>query len=112
MISNPTEPNGTLKFSAQLTLKILFEEDDLTSSQVKPCLKIYHCRKAENLWNKKNVRKLKVYSKYQRRNRSYVKVPEIRLTGKWLKRLHFETGKEIVVVCENNKLIISPFDWI
>jgi len=51
-------------------------------------------------------RKLKVYTKSQRRTWDYTVVPEIRLQGKWLEKLGFEEGKSIKVLMEQGKLII------
>ena len=51
-------------------------------------------------------RKLKVYTKSQRRTWDYIVVPEIRLQGKWLEKLGFEEGKSIKVLMEQGKLII------
>jgi len=52
-------------------------------------------------------RKLKVYSKFRTRTWDYIKVPEIRLEGKWLKELGFEEGKEIKIEQRKNKLTIT-----
>ncbi len=51
-------------------------------------------------------RKLKVYTKSQRRTWDYTVVPENRLQGKWLEKLGFEEGKSIKVLMEKGKLII------
>jgi len=45
-------------------------------------------------------RKLKVYTKSQRRTWEYSVDPEIRLQGKWLEKYDFEEGKTIKVLIE------------
>ncbi|WP_422106799.1 SymE family type I addiction module toxin [Winogradskyella sp.] len=52
-------------------------------------------------------RKLKIYQKHQAREWNYVRVPEIRLEGRWLKALGFEIGKEIEVKQQKHKLTIT-----
>lgn len=52
-------------------------------------------------------RKLKIYKKFQPRERKYTPVPEIRLEGRWLKELGFEIGKEIEIKQQKNKLTIK-----
>ncbi len=52
-------------------------------------------------------RKLKIYQKHQPREWKYIPVPEIRLTGRWLKELGFEIGKDIDVKQQKNKLTIT-----
>ncbi|WP_369413798.1 SymE family type I addiction module toxin [Abyssalbus ytuae] len=54
-----------------------------------------------------NLRKLKIYKKFQPRERKYIPVPEIRLGGRWLKELGFDIGKEIEIKQHTNKLIIT-----
>lgn len=57
---------------------------------------------------KKHERKLTVSYKFQ--NRAYqqmVMIPEIRLTGKWLKKSGFDEGLKVNVVVEEKKLIIT-----
>lgn len=55
-------------------------------------------------------RKLKIYQKFQSRAWKGIVVPEIRLEGKWLKKLGFEIGKEIEVEQQKNKLTITLTD--
>jgi len=55
----------------------------------------------------KQIRKLKIYQKFQSRERKNITVPEIRLEGKWLKELGFEIGKEIEIKQQQNKLTIT-----
>lgn len=58
---------------------------------------------------KKQERKLTVSYRFQ--NRAYqqmVMIPEIKLTGKWLKKSGFEEGQPIKVIVEDKKLIIVP----
>ena len=55
-------------------------------------------------------RKLKIYKKFQPRELKYTPVPEIRLEGKWLKKLGFEIGKEIEIKQQKNKLTITLTD--
>ena len=64
-----------------------------------------------------NFRKLKIVSKGQRRTYgNYVHVPEIKLEGKWLEKLGFELGGEVMVkqqTCaelsrSKGKLTITP----
>lgn len=52
----------------------------------------------------KTQRTLKVYNQSQ--NGKY-NIPAIILKGEWLKQLGFDINKEIAVVCEENKLVIS-----
>lgn len=52
----------------------------------------------------KTQRTLKVYNQSQ--NGKY-NIPTIILKGEWLKQLGFDINKEIAVVCEENKLVIS-----
>ena len=57
---------------------------------------------------KKHERKLTVSYKFQ--NRAYqqmVMIPEIRLTGKWLKKSGFGEGQKVNVMVEEKKLIIT-----
>ncbi len=56
------------------------------------------------------LRKLKIYKKFQPRERKYTPVPEIRLEGRWLKELGFEIGKEIQIKQQRNKLTIMLTD--
>ena len=57
----------------------------------------------------KNQRMLRVGYKYQNRAfQQMVMIPEIKLTGKWLKESGFEEGQNVKVVVQKNKLIITP----
>ena len=51
-------------------------------------------------------RKLKIYQN-QAREYAYVRVPEIRLQGYWLKDLGFEIGQGIEVKQQKHKLTIT-----
>ncbi|WP_343616830.1 SymE family type I addiction module toxin [Flavobacterium sp.] len=55
----------------------------------------------------KNLRKLKIHTKYQKRNYKYITIPMIRLEGTWLEKLGFKQGKMIIVNEKKNKLIIT-----
>lgn len=55
-----------------------------------------------------NFRKLKILSKFQRREWNHVTVPEIKLEGKWLEKLGFEIGGEVMVKQQKGKLTITP----
>ena len=62
-------------------------------------------RKKRKVMDKK-IRKLKVY---EASGRDYKRVPQIRLTGEWLKRLGFNIGDEIEVRCDAGKLILIRY---
>jgi toxic protein SymE len=51
-------------------------------------------------------RKKKVYTKIRSRTYDIIRIPEIRLEGKWLDKLGFKEGSEIVIQQEKNKLTI------
>lgn len=55
----------------------------------------------------KNLRKLKIHSKYQKRTYKDITIPEIRLEGKWLEKLGFKQNHTIIVEEMKNKLIIT-----
>lgn len=57
----------------------------------------------------KKSRKLKIRSKFQKRTRTYISVPEIQLEGKWLEELGFKIGSEVEVKQQNQKLIITKY---
>ena len=58
---------------------------------------------------KKQERKLRVGYKYQNRAfQQMVMIPEIKLTGKWLKESGFKEGQDVKVTVANKKLIIVP----
>jgi len=52
------------------------------------------------------VRRKKVYSKYRDRTYDRIKVPEIRLEGKWLEKFGFKKDSQIIIQPEQNKLTI------
>lgn len=56
---------------------------------------------------KNNIRRLKIYRKFQDRRYGVVAIPEIRLEGKWLEALGFKQGKRIKILQEKNKLTIT-----
>lgn len=57
---------------------------------------------------KDKERRLKVNSKvFQRQYNRYVLFPEIRLCGKWLQDLGFESGNYVTVECKNNEIRIT-----
>jgi len=62
------------------------------------------------LADKKNIRterQLKIVTKHQHRSyHQIIRVPEIRLVGKWLRESGFEEGKYVSITVENNKLTI------
>jgi len=55
-----------------------------------------------------SFRKLKILSKFQRREWNHVTVPELKLEGKWLEKLGFEIGGEVIVKQQKGKLTITP----
>lgn len=57
--------------------------------------------------NKKN-RRLKVYG--QSNGYNYQDVPTIVLKGKWLEEFGFEIGVDLLVECEDGKLIIKAIE--
>lgn len=56
---------------------------------------------------KVTVRRVKVQLRFVDQGRYKYQRPEIRLCGKWLNDLGFSPGKTVVILCKNNKLIIS-----
>lgn len=79
----------------------------------------YKIRKESCLWKEKKRRNLKVYessvcssSGYGYTSSGYKSVPQIRIQGKWLEELGFETGSEINVECLDGKLIITKCESI
>lgn len=52
-------------------------------------------------------RPLKVYHKCTLTARGYIKIPEIRLVGKWLQKIGFNCGQKITVFESENKIIIT-----
>ncbi|WP_069676556.1 SymE family type I addiction module toxin [Formosa sp. Hel1_33_131] len=50
---------------------------------------------------------LKIYSKFRYRTWDNTTVPEIRLEGRWLEKLGFEQGNEVLIEQKKNKLIIT-----
>lgn len=60
---------------------------------------------------KKHERKLTIGYKFQNRVfHQMVQMPEIKLTGKWLKQSGFEEGQQVKVIVQDKKLVIVPFD--
>ncbi len=56
-----------------------------------------------------NFRKLKILSKFQRREYNrHITVPEIKLEGKWLEKPGFELGGKVIVQQQKGKLTITP----
>ena len=51
-------------------------------------------------------KQLKIYSRYQSRQNTGVVLPEIRLSGKWLKQLGFGCGQSITIIHKQNKILI------
>ena len=50
---------------------------------------------------------------YKFQNRAFhqmVMIPEIKLTGKWLKESGFEEGQYVKVIVEDKKLVIMPLE--
>jgi toxic protein SymE len=57
---------------------------------------------------KKNKRILKIYAKHKISiNKRYITVPEIKLSGKWLKDWGFQDGQLVLITCEENRIIIT-----
>jgi len=52
------------------------------------------------------LRKKKIYSRHRTRTYDNITIPEIRLQGKWLDKLGFKEGRQIVIQQEPNKLTI------
>lgn len=60
---------------------------------------------------KKQERMLTVGYKFQNRAfQQMVMIPEIKLTGKWLKESGFEEGQYVKVIVEDKMLIIVPLE--
>ena len=55
----------------------------------------------------KQLRTLKIYSKFRRRRWDNTTVPEIRLEGRWLEDLGFKEGGQVQIEQEAQKLIIT-----
>lgn len=55
----------------------------------------------------KNLRKLKIHSKYQKRTYKGITIPSIKLEGKWLEKLGFEKDQIVLVEEMKNKLILT-----
>ncbi len=56
---------------------------------------------------KDKERRLKVNSKaFQRQYNRYILFPEIKLCGKWLQDLGFESGNYVIVECQDNEIRI------
>lgn len=56
----------------------------------------------------KKKRRLKVYG--QSNGYNYQNVPTIILKGKWLEEVGFDIGSDLMVECEDGKLIINTVD--
>ena len=52
-------------------------------------------------------RVLKIHSKFRARTWDNITVPEIRLEGKWLEKLGFESGKKVIIEQKKKKLTIT-----
>lgn len=52
-------------------------------------------------------KKLKIYTKYQPRRHGGVRIPEIRLEGKWLDALGFKQGQTVKIELADHKLTIT-----
>jgi hypothetical protein len=57
--------------------------------------------------NKNQKRQIKVAAKHQARAHKYVIVPEIKLTGVWLRESGFNYGQSVTVHVEENRLVIT-----
>lgn len=59
----------------------------------------------------KQVRTVKIYNKFTPRggrcSNYYLKLPEIRITGKWLEACGFKIGHQVEIAIRKNKLIIT-----
>ncbi len=51
-------------------------------------------------------RTLKIYSKYLTRFNGFFIAPEIRLCGKWLLKLGFQKGENIIINYEQDRILI------
>jgi toxic protein SymE len=56
---------------------------------------------------KKNERTIKISGKYQSRVNEEIIVPEIKLSGKWLKESGFSSGRQVAVQVEKDRLVIT-----
>ncbi|MFH6994521.1 SymE family type I addiction module toxin [Flavobacterium sp. FlaQc-48] len=55
----------------------------------------------------KNLRKLKIHTKYKPGIRTYTTIPVVKLEGKWLNKLGFNEGQMVNIEQKNKKLIIT-----
>lgn len=55
----------------------------------------------------KNLRKLKIYTKYKAGIYGGTPIPGIRLEGKWLNKLGFNQGQTVIIEQEEHRLIIT-----
>jgi len=55
----------------------------------------------------KNLRKLKIHSKFQTRTSNHITIPSIKIEGKWLEKIGFEKGKMVIVEQKKNRLVIT-----
>lgn len=51
-------------------------------------------------------KRLKIHRKFRSRRWDNTTVPEIRLEGKWLDKLGFKEGQEVIIEQQQNKLTI------
>jgi toxic protein SymE len=56
---------------------------------------------------KNNIKRIKIQPKYISRTWDQIRVPEIRMCGKWLKEIGFDYNRHIIVECKKNKIIIT-----
>lgn len=54
-----------------------------------------------------NFRRLKIIGKFRRRAWDGIFVPKIRLEGKWLEKIGFEIGQEVLIKEQQNKITIT-----
>jgi len=87
-------------------LKIkLFAHEKIISIQI---IRVDSSINTLSVSQKKKTRHLKIYPKYTSNSTgTNVARPEIRLCGKWLQELGFESGDNIIVACQENCLLIT-----
>lgn len=59
---------------------------------------------------KVKIRRLRVYTKFRGRTYDNTTVPEIRLEGRWLEKVGFNTGQKVKIEQEHGRLIITLDD--
>jgi toxic protein SymE len=53
----------------------------------------------------------KIYSSYNKSQEGkYKRIPQIRLEGKWLEELGFETGRSFLITTKHGKIVIELED--